>query len=1065
MTINNDIDIGAGALTLSGAGAIVNGGTATLTASTVSLEQDAVFTTTEPFAFGSIGSLALITEAAQVVHNWMIADGRSLTVTSAGTVFVRSAIGSGDRNLGAGDITLESTGGTVRIFVGITTTGAITLIGGTGGINFDSRGAKTLSGGTVMLSGNARSNRDLTLTTTSGALTLNGDITTGTSALSLMGATISIAGDSGTTRTLSGGAITLTGVATGAANLTINASGTLTINNNITLTGAVLTLTSSGAGAIVGGASTPELTASTVRLTQVSVFGATALFTFGGATGSLVLITTDATDATDAVVDQSVHNWMINDGINLTVMSPSRVIVEANIGDGETGRDIGDGSITLTSTGAGISIAANIETTGAITLDGATGINTSGAARELRGAGITLVGRVRSLGANLTLIASGTLTLSSNVDTATRNNATFGDLTLEGATIQIGRAASTTVNTTRILLRGGAITLTSADGIQIGRFSGAGTFSTNGGVANLTVTASGVLTIAGNITVASTAASGGDILLTGGSIAFGDAARTITGRDITLTGAATGTADLTITTSGTLTLNNNITVTGAVLTLALSGAGAIGDGSSTAVLTASTVRLRQVDVFSGTQSPFTISTSTPSLELTTDAAQVVLDWMIADGRNLTVTSALNVIVRSAIGSGDRNLGNGNLTLTSMTGFVRIFADILTTGNITLSGTGATGINLNSGRAKTLSGAAITLNGNARSNRAVTITASSTLTLNNDITVTGATRTLALRGAGAIVATTGRPRLAASTVRLTQTDAFAAGENGIGLFRFRPGSLMLNTDAAQVVHDWMIAPSRDVTITSAGTVRVGADIGADVPGRNLGVRSLTLVSTGADIRIEADITITGNITLNGSTGIDLSGAARTITGGAIALTGVAMSDANVTITATGALRLNSNIALTGAGSTLALRGAGAIGNGGAVRVLTASTVSLRQVDVFGATVLFTFGAVAATGSLELTTDAAQVVHDWMITLNRNLTVTSAGIVRVAAAIGSGESGRNLGNGDLTLESTGGAVRILADISTTGDLTLDGATGINLNSGGAKTLSWRNRHAHRRCAEQS
>ena len=778
------------------------------------------------------------------------------------------------------------------------------------------------------------------------------------------------------------------------------------------------------------------------------------------------------------------------------------------------------------------------------------------------------------------------MTLSSNVDTATRNNATFGDLTLEGATIQIGRAASTTVNTTRILLRGGAITLTSADGIEIGRFSGAGTFSTNGGVANLTVTASGVLTIAGNITVASTAASGGDILLTGGSIAFGGAARTITGRDITLTGAATGTADLTITTSGTLTLNNNITVTGAVLTLALSGAGAIGDGSSTAVLTASTVRLRQVDVFSGTQSPFTISTSTGSLELTTDAAQVVLDWMIADGRNLTVTSALNVIVRSAIGSGDRNLGNGNLTLTSMTGFVRIFADILTTGNITLSGTGATGINLNSGRAKTLSGAAITLNGNARSNRAVTITASSTLTLNNDITVTGATRTLALRGAGAIVATTGRPRLAASTVRLTQADAFAAGENGIGLFRFRPGSLMLNTDAAQVVHDWMIAPSRDVTITSAGSVRVAAAIGADVPGRNLGVRSLTLVSTGGAVRILADILTTGNITLSGTgtTGInlrsgertlagaaitlngvvasnravtitasgiltlngditttgtnaltlmgamiqigrrgtdsadrviELSGgaitltsaggiqigrfngrgtffangivanltvtasgvltiagnitaaaasggdigltggsiafgdAARTITGTAITLTGVATGTADLTITASGTLTINDNIGIgTGA---LTLRGAGAIVGTGRPR-LTASTVSLRQDAAFVGARPFIFGTTTTPiDSLALTTDAAQEVLNWMIIEDTNLTVTSALNVTVRNAIGSGESGRNLGNGNLTLESTGGVVRIMADISTTGDLTLDASTAINLNGGGAKTLT--------------
>ena len=75
---------------------------------------------------------------------------------------------------------------------------------------------------------------------------------------------------------------------------------------------------------------------------------------------------------------------------------------------------------------------------------------------------------------------------------------------------------------------------------------------------------------------------------------------------------------------------------------------------------------------------------------------------------------------------------------------------------------------------------------------------------------------------------------------------------------------------------------------------------------------------------------------------------------------------------------------------------------------------------------------------------------MIEPDRDLSVTSAGIVRVAAAIG-GSGGRNLGNGNLTLESTGGAVRILANISTGGDLTLNGGTnGINLR-GGARTLN--------------
>ena len=154
--------------------------------------------TTEPFAFGTTGSLALTTEANQDVHDWMIEPGRNLSVTSSARVRVNAAIvAGGDRNLGAGNITLTSTGGAdIRIQENITTTGAITLIGSTGGvIDFNRREAKTLSGGTVMLTGNARSNRDLTLTTTSGALTLNGDINTGTSALTLMGATISIAGD------------------------------------------------------------------------------------------------------------------------------------------------------------------------------------------------------------------------------------------------------------------------------------------------------------------------------------------------------------------------------------------------------------------------------------------------------------------------------------------------------------------------------------------------------------------------------------------------------------------------------------------------------------------------------------------------------------------------------------------------------------------------------------------------------------------------------------------------------------------------------------------------------
>ena len=158
-----------------------------------------------------------------------------------------------------------------------------------------------------------------------------------------------------------------------------------------------------------------------------------------------------------------------------------------------------------------------------------------------------------------------------------------------------------------------------------------------------------------------------------------------------------------------------------------------------------------------------------------------------------------------------------------------------------------------------------------------------------------------------------------------------------------------------------------------------------------------------------------------------------------------------------MTINNDITLTGADLTLTLRGAGAISNGGNVGrnrlTLTAGTVSLRQDAAFVGVRPFNFGTpTTPIGSLALTTDAAQDVFDWMIVANRNLTVTSAGIVRVAAAIGPLEGVRNLGNGDLALESTGGAVRILANISTGGNLALSGVgtAGINF-SGGVRILN--------------
>ena len=1170
LTLNSDINIGTNALTLtSGVGAIGNGGNVgpnrpALTASTVSLAQDAAFATTGPFRFAA-GSLEFTTDAVQDVHNWMIRENINLTVTSALQVRVGAAIGDGNRNLGTGDLTLTSTGGAIRIFENISTTGNITLNGSTG-INFNNRAAKTLSGAAITLTGNALSNRDLTITA-SGVLALNGDITATASNLVLTGGTGGI-DLSGGARTISGVDITLMGVAASDANLTINASSALTLNNNITLTGDGLTLALRGAGAIGNGGSATVLTASTVRLRQVAAFGMDALFTFGSATGSLLLITD---------TNQDVRDWMIALDRNLTVRSSRRVrVMGAAIGPGLTGRDLGAGDLTLRSTGGIVRILADISTTGSLTLIGPGAISNGdrvGANRPLLTASTVSFTQGAAFDAIRPFrFSAGSLEFTTTVNQDVHNWMIAPDtnLTVESsnrvrvvAIIGTGGAVGRDLGTGDLTLRstggavriladittGGAITLSGGTGgINLNStatstgtvtLSGAGITLTGVVVSNraLTITATDALRVENNITLTGTSnltlmsatvvrifadiSTGGDITLSGNTIGINfnnRGAKTLSGAAIMLTGAAVSNRDLTLTASGTLTLNSNITLTGAVLTLALSGQSAI---TGTAMLTAPTVRLRQVAAFAEVV-PFTFGSATGSLEFTTTANQDVRDWMINDGINLTVTSSRRVrVIDFAIGSTvpNRNLGAGSLTLRSTGGIVRILENISTTGSLTLIGPG---------------------------------------------TIVG----------------TDMPELTASTVSLSQADAFA--EDALFTFGAATGSLEFTTTVNQDVHDWMINDGIDLTVESPGRVRVEVAIGAG-SGRDLGTGDLTLTSTGGAVRIFENISTDGNITLNGATGINLNGGvgaktlrgaiitlignagsnraltitatdalrvennitltgtsnlslmsatvvrifadistggditlsggtiginfnnrgAKTLSGAAIMLTGAAVSNRDLTITASGTLTLNSNIIATGT-SALSLSGSSGITLGSAARtitgraitlrgaatgtadltitasgtltinnnidiganaltltsgagaivatgrpLLTASTVSFTQNAAFASIRPFRFGA--ATGSLEFTTEAAQDVHNWMIPENTNLTVTSAANVFVRSAIGDGLTGRDLGTGDLTLTSTGGAIRILADISTTGDLSLDASTLINLNGGAAKTLA--------------
>ena len=151
---------------------------------------------------------------------------------------------------------------------------------------------------------------------------------------------------------------------------------------------------------------------------------------------------------------------------------------------------------------------------------------------------------------------------------------------------------------------------------------------------------------------------------------------------------------------------------------------------------------------------------------------------------------------------------------------------------------------------TLSAANIGLTGaiNASANDYnLTITASGDITLNSDINLDMGTLTLTagMGGTGNIADGAGMPTLTASTVSLTQDDAFG----GTALFTFATPTLELETAAAQTVESWMFAVSgRTLSLTSTVAITIGRDI-----------------ATGG-----------GNLTLSGST-LTLSGGARTLSG--------------------------------------------------------------------------------------------------------------------------------------------------------------------------------------------
>ena len=867
------------------------------------------------------------------------------------------------------NVTVASAGNN-NLFI-TTTAGNISLTGdsinlGTGNLNLNSRASNillgadiTLTGGAITLTGaiNEAADDTSSLTITAmGVLRLNSDINTGMGDLTLTGGTggIVLGGDI----TLIGAAISLTGAINESAasanaqgrggrdSLTITASNVLTLGSSINLG--------------TEGASTLTITAERISAASITLTAANPI----------------SIEFTGANIISAAQGFTVNGAatLNMVTFSPTAVVYRFPplICPSMGACELGNGMMPLM-------LAAMLSAATSLTIDAGGNVITFAGMGPIRIEAETIMITASRLsienGRALTIIAGdGALTLNANIRTAMPSAIT---LTATGGVLMLGGGISGTssmpttgdITLTGTDVRGGGDVLTTA-GIQLGKgitLNGAA-ISLSGSIAeadastdNLTITASGVLTLNNDI-----ALGAGALTLTGGGtggIALGSPI-TLTGAAITLTGPMiTGTNAFTVDASGVLTLNGNINIgTTAALSLTV-GTGAITGavGGSVPMLTAGTVSLDQVVTFAE-DAPFTFGSATSSLTLATGADQIVRNaWMVVEDRALILTAAGAITASANIA-----IGAGSLTLVG----ARIALD----GTITGTGEGTPSM-LQQTAADFLSHVSLTSTTGA-------------ITISQSITTTG---DIILDGAGGIDFITNAIMLTGSNITLTGVATSALG------LTFKA---VENYSEVQLLDSFATNPpgflGREVITRDNGDVVIN--------------NPLTVSSGNLSIEADGDITInnltatTGTITLTAGFGSDvIELGLGAIYSGSIGEEGVIAGFA---------LRMDASKT----GNIMAV--------GGGTPALTAGTVSLTQDGEFDAAFAGPSGMFTLTVSsaLNLTTNAAQTVHGWMISGNRFLNLTSTG-----ASISLGTAPIDVGTGDLTLTaptiSLGGVVSLV------------------------------------------
>ncbi len=778
---------------------------------------------------------------------------------------------------------------------------------------------------------------------------------------------------------------------------------------------SVANAASAGFAALAGDLQLGGTGAVTAAADAAATASATGVLTLGDATHGIAVTTTGS--GSTASLNASGDTALAIDGALLASAgsgSGAALLVLSSGGDVALGADVmanAGGLAALTVTGAGLAQAADTTLQAA----GGTAVTVLAAGGELALSGAT---RADATSGTADLVVSGAAGSVHELAATSAGNAASASLTTTGGTLDLGHAATVVGNTDSA--SGALLTLAGATALD----TGAATLVVSNSSAGMYAGAQAVLTAAaGDATVGSatvTTAGGGTALLTGqasgelatvGALAASaadssglvvlDADSLTLADDVTVTGMS---ATLVATAAGSLTQAAGTTVrTGAtdgMATLALTSAGAMAiAGELTAAATADGTAAGE---HTGFASLALTTTGGPTATLSQGGASTIAavglaaDLSVRAGHADLPTNTAQAAAFDLAGTlaAHDAMGGASLTIAGAAGRVHDFnvsaghaparATITTydaAGTLVLDGTGTV-----AGNADSDSGARLAVTAAGALDAA-----GATLTVANDSsgTTAGAQATLAA-GNG--------------SVTLGRTSVTGAGQGAASLDAVASANL---TAAAALDAGAADGTAAITLVANGGGVTLAHDVSAS------GGRGATLVATAAGNLAQTGATASAAAGTGDAAVVFSSGGAMTLAGGTTAAS--TDGDAALVATSTGAMSATKALRATaGDGATIGLTTTG--GSGAA---LTLGAGSLVRAAGASAHIDLAAGAASPTAA-----NAAQLAL--------------GGTLQAAASTGTAvlaASGRSANVGNFSVTSSGGTAE--TDVTTlAGALTLTG-----------------------------